>query len=418
MSASPKLRVEHGILRSRTGAFVTRNGDLSVREISAQRVQAQGLVLVVPKAGSEVAEHFGHTFRLAEHVKRHTRTAVIVERLEGAQPRMDPSVEVYVQRHVDRGFLPRAWELTRLAVRLRRKGFRSFFVRTSQTAAVPLIVTRRLFGGRVMYWNCGKAPKNRLRDIGFRAALRGEIPMRVAFRWADTVVTGTDSLAAHYSRTYGIPADRMAVLPNEIDLELFSPATREERSEARFDLGVTENEALVLSVHRLSPVRRTLMYVPAVFEELARTHDQLRFVLAGGGPEETDVRRAVTRAHLGDRVQILGPVPHDHVRRLYAAADVFFMPSYTEGFPRVLLEAMAMGVPIASTDVGGVREILPSAYQSRLADRDRPLELACAIDELLQDPAAARRLADQGRRAVRRFDAAAVARQLVELSCK
>jgi len=101
-----------------------------------QRGKENGLVLVVPKAGSEVAEHFAHTFRLAEHVRRLTRTAVIVERLAGAQPWMDPSVEVHVQQYADRGFLRRTWEITRLAARLRRRGFRSFFVRTSQTAAV------------------------------------------------------------------------------------------------------------------------------------------------------------------------------------------------------------------------------------------------------------------------------------------
>ena len=92
------------------------------------------------------------------------------------------------------------------------------------------------------------------------------------------------------------------------------------------------------------------------------------------------------------------------------------MPSYTEGFPRVLLEAMAMGLPIASTDVGGVREILPSAYHPRLAHRDHPLELARAIDELLADSSAARELADEGQRWVRRFDAPLVARKLAALA--
>jgi colanic acid/amylovoran biosynthesis glycosyltransferase len=113
---------------------------------------------------------------------------------------------------------------------------------------------------------------------------------------------------------------------------------------------------------------------------------------------------------------LLGSVPHDRVRSLYAAADLFMMPSYTEGFPRVLLEAMAMCVPIASTEVGGVREILPRAYHGRLANRDEPHELARAVDELLANAAIAHELANEGRRWVRRFDAPRVARQLAALA--
>jgi glycosyltransferase involved in cell wall biosynthesis len=382
---------------------------------SASRAQPRnGLVLVIPKAGSEVAEHFAHTFRLAEHLGEVTKTAVIVERLAGTLPPGYSSIDVYVQRRADQGFLPRAWELVRLAALLRRRGFGSFFVRTSQTAAVPLILFRRLFGGRVMYWNCGEASKRR--GDGLRAVFRSELPARFAFRWADTVVTGTSSLAARYSSTYGIPSDRITVLPNDIDLDWFTPADRDERLRARAEIGAGDDEPIVLSVHHFSPVRRTLDYIPAVFEAVLRDHPAVRFVLVGGGPEEAGVRRAVEEAGLEGRVRMFGAVPHDHIRGLYAAADVFVMPSYTEGFPRVLLEAMAMGVPIASTDVGGVREILPDAYHERLADRDRPLELANAIDELLRDRGTAQELAAEGLRWVQRFDAPAVARELAALA--
>jgi glycosyltransferase involved in cell wall biosynthesis len=92
------------------------------------------------------------------------------------------------------------------------------------------------------------------------------------------------------------------------------------------------------------------------------------------------------------------------------------MPSYTEGFPRVLLEAMAMGIPIASTDVGGVREILPDAYQGRLSNPERPGELAVAVCELIQNVEVARELANEGRRWVQRFDAPLVARTLAALA--
>ena len=75
-----------------------------------------------------------------------------------------------------------------------------------------------------------------------------------------------------------------------------------------------------------------------------------------------------------------------------------------------------MEVPIASTDVGGVREILPSVYRSRLADPERPLELADAVSELIREPPVARELASHGRRWVQQFDAPLVARKLIALA--
>src|SRR4029450_3646835 len=141
-----------------------------------------------------------------------------------------------MQRNADAGPIARAWELFRLAAGLRRQGFRSYFVRTSQTAAVPLILLRRLFGGRVSYWSCGMLSKHRLRDLGLRHALWSELPLRFAFRWADDVVTGTESLAEHYSKTYSIPRSRVKVLPNEVDLEWFRPPSPDERLDARSEL--------------------------------------------------------------------------------------------------------------------------------------------------------------------------------------
>jgi glycosyltransferase involved in cell wall biosynthesis len=171
-------------------------------------------------------------------------------------------------------------------------------------------------------------------------------------------------------------------------------------------------------VHRFSPVRRTLLYVPLVLEALIERHPRARFVFAGGGPEEAEVRFAVEKASLMQHVQMLGSVPHERIWKLYAAADIFMMPSYTEGFPRVLLEAMAARLPIASTDVGGVREILPLAYHARLADRERPHELARAIEEFLTDPSTAQELADEGYRWVKQFDAPAVAERLARLATR
>ena len=377
---------------------------------------APGIVVVVPVAGSGTDQHFAHTYALAGELAKLARTAVIVERVQGGPAAPLPGVATFTQSATDAGPVRRALELAKLAVRLRRQGYGTFFVRTSQTAAVPVALVTRVLGGRTLYWNCVQKPRERLRDVGVRTALRSELPLRAAFRLADLVVTGTRGLAEHYSAQHGIAADRMAVLPNEIDLRRYGPPTPEQRTQARAGLGIGEDVRLVLSVHRLSPVRQTLRYIPAVPLAVLREVPGARFVFVGGGPEEPALRTAVEAAGLADRVTVRGAVPHAEIAGYYHAADAFLMPSYTEGFPRVLLEAMAMGLPFASTDVGGVREVVPDAYRPLLAPRDAPDVLARRLSGILLDGELAARLAAAGSEWVRQYDAPAVARRLVALA--
>jgi glycosyltransferase involved in cell wall biosynthesis len=376
----------------------------------------RGIVLVIPKAGSGVDQHFAHTYALAEELARLVPTAVIVERVVGDPVASLPGVKTLVQSRSDAGAPLRFAELFGLGVTLRRRGFDTFFVRTSQTAAVPIALLTRVIGGQTLYWNCVRPSKRALRRLGWRSAIRSELPVRLAFRLADKVVTGTQSLAGLYAATHGIPERRMAVLPNEIALASYGPASREERAEARARIGVPDQAPMVLSVHRLSPVRQTLRYLPEVAERVLADIPDAVFVLVGGGPDEAPLRDAIRAADLENRFMLPGAVPHRQVRDYYHAADAFFMPSYTEGFPRVLLEAMAMGVPFASTDVGGVPEVVPDEYVRRLTDKEDPAQMAEEIVRLLRDPGLASRLAEAGLGWVKRYDAPVVARRLVELA--
>jgi glycosyltransferase involved in cell wall biosynthesis len=380
------------------------------------RTPEGGIAVVVPSAGTASDQHFAHTYALAGELAKLVPTAVIVERVAGGRPPALPGVRTYIQGATGRGTARRLWELVRLVVHLRRSGFSTFFVRTSQTAAVPIALVTRLVGGRTLYWNCVHKPRARLRSTGLGQTLRSELPLWIAFRLADQVVTGTAALAAHYRTTHGISRRRMAVLPNEIDLARYAPATPAQRLAARAELGIPADARVVLSVHRLSPVRETGRYVPSVPEAVLAEIPDALFLLAGGGPDQEELGRAVARAGLEDRVRLLGPVPHAAISTHYHAADAFLMPSYTEGFPRVLLEAMAMGLPFASTDVGGVREIVPEPYRDRLAARDDPGALAASVIGLLADDGLAATLSAAGLGWVRRYDAPVVARQLVELT--
>jgi glycosyltransferase involved in cell wall biosynthesis len=141
-----------------------------------------------------------------------------------------------------------------------------------------------------------------------------------------------------------------------------------------------------------------------------------RFVIAGGGPDEADVRASVARVGIADRVVFTGAVPHRQIRDLYHAADAFVMASYTEGFPRVLLEAMAMAVPFVASEVGGVPEIVSPTARTRLVSREDPAGMSARLVEILSNGGLAESLAKDGEEWVKRFDSPRVAAQLVALS--
>lgn len=123
-----------------------------------------------------------------------------------------------------------------------------------------------------------------------------------------------------------------------------------------------------------------------------------RLVLAGDGPERE--RLEARAAELGADVTFLGAVGHDRVAGLYAEADVFCLPSFAEGVPTVLMEAMAMEVPVVATAIMGVPELVEDGRSGLLVPPARADRLAEALIRILDDPELARRLGRAGREKV------------------
>jgi colanic acid/amylovoran biosynthesis glycosyltransferase len=125
-------------------------------------------------------------------------------------------------------------------------------------------------------------------------------------------------------------------------------------------------------------------------------------LLIGGGPMEATLREQIDRSGLVDQVRLLGPKPQAEVRELLATADLFVLPCIEEAgggsdnLPTVIMEAMACGVPVISTPIAGVPEMIASSVDGLLVPPRSPAGLAAAIEQLLADPALAARLAAAG----------------------
>jgi glycosyltransferase involved in cell wall biosynthesis len=134
-----------------------------------------------------------------------------------------------------------------------------------------------------------------------------------------------------------------------------------------------------------------------------RTTVAAKLVVAGDGPAEEEARRLVTQKGLAADVDFAGHVARDELARMYASADVFVLPTYSEGFPTVLSEAMSAGLPIVTTPIRGSRDLLVEGVNVLFVpSRDAPA-LAEALLVLARDPELGRAMGEANRAKVKEF---------------
>jgi glycosyltransferase involved in cell wall biosynthesis len=193
-------------------------------------------------------------------------------------------------------------------------------------------------------------------------------------------------------RQLGMPEEHLHVFRNGVDLARFRPLPQ---AEARRRIG-HEGAPLLLSVGNLVPGKGHATCIEALPQIMAAC-PEARLLIVGTGPEATRLAEMAARLGLAPRVHLIGAVPNDQLAAWYSAADVLLLASRSEGWPNVLLEAMACGTPVAATRVGGIPEIVAAHQVGRLIDKPDAPALAQAVLDLLRsqpDRAAVRRHAE------------------------
>src|SRR5213079_2849176 len=177
-----------------------------------------------------------------------------------------------------------------------------------------------------------------------------------------------------------------SVIPNAVDHRRFRPDV--DGSRVRESLHVPAGTPLLLLVGRIVPHKGVEHFI-----EAARYVPEARFVIAGGGSLLEPMRALAESMGVADRVQFLGRVSDEQLPEVYAACDVFVLPSVSrlEAFGIVALEAMATGKPVIVADIPGVREIIEDGRDGLLAEK---------IRRLLSDPKARQTMGARGREKV------------------
>lgn len=208
---------------------------------------------------------------------------------------------------------------------------------------------------------------------------------------ADAVLANCTAEADELVRHYGIDADKIEIVPPGVDHAFFSPGSQ---SGARWALG-TDDRPLLLFVGRIQPLKG----VDVAVETLARIErTDARLWIVGGasgvkGDGEVERIRALMAEHdLGERIRFVPPQPHHLLSTFYRAADICLVPSRSESFGLVALEAEACGLPTVASAVGGLATLVEHGHTGYLVESRDPDEYANHVDTILADPVLARRL--------------------------
>lgn len=233
---------------------------------------------------------------------------------------------------------------------------------------------------------------------------------RWAYHTAARVLANSAGLRQQMIDYWQLPPEQVILQPNGLDLDRIEQRSREQT------FGQNEGPIRLLTVGRIDEDKGHIDLLTALEELIHRRgHRELQWLILGVGARMETLRHEIAAKQLCDHVELAGTVANPFP--YYAAADLFILPSRSEGLPNVLLEALACGLPVISTDCpSGPREILEDGRYGRLVPVRDPMAIANAIEDFLKHREEWRQTAIAGQASVQeRFDMRRVVKQLETL---
>lgn len=277
-----------------------------------------------------------------------------------------------------------------LLIWIRLQGINNFYIHYSYISAFNAGLIARLSGAHTFYWSCG-----------MMWLFGKKVFLKLILKLTTYLVTGVNALADGYVAHYNISRNKIKIMPNWIDLMRFK--SLDKNIYIKYDLQI--NQDYVLFVHRLAR-RKGAHYIA----ELAKSNSEFKFLIAGDGPYKKELQEDIKDL---SNVILLGKVANKDVPNLMKISKLFFMPSEEEGFPRVLLEAMASGLPYVAFDIGGVREISSLVQQEYIVNSVDDMSLA--IRNILSNEEVYNKLKRANLEQVKKFDIRVVKNRFLEI---
>lgn len=287
--------------------------------------------------------HYYHIYEFIEALGKKTDLRLHVMEAEETPVFHSPSAVIDLSGHGVKARLRRC----RAIIQARWQGYKVFYHHYTTAPARFSALVNRLTGGRTYLWHC--IVMEALDDI-VQTGIINRLMLKLTFKTIHHLVTGTEFMADYYAQRYPIKRESIRVIPNYINLERFDRAAVDTAAiPARF--GIEVGKKIILYLHEIEEGRASLL--PGIVEGVLGKRRDVVFLIVGDGRYRETLKTRL-QPHIDQGTVFMpGKVPNIETPQYYGCADVFIMTSNFEAFSRVLLEAMAMGVPFVATDGGG-----------------------------------------------------------------
>lgn len=177
--------------------------------------------------------------------------------------------------------------------------------------------------------------------------------------------------------------NKIVVLRNAVDTDRFNPTINRD---LRQNFDIKDEEILILFVGYLDEFKGIFELIDA-FSTITRENSNVKLMMVGAGPKKEDLLKILTKMGIENKVIFTGMIEHEKIHRYYQAADIFILPSYTEGGgpPLVIMEAMACGLPIIGTNVGGIPEGIENGVNGYILPPKNVDKLTKKLDILIKN---------------------------------
>ncbi len=225
---------------------------------------------------------------------------------------------------------------------------------------------------------------------------------------ADLVIALTKDMKNVMLKFYNKP---MHILPNGYDANVFKNLYKDT---LRKDLLFKDDEIIIIFVGRLVKIKG-INYLIESMKYVHGVYPKSRLIIIGEGGERANLERLVKSSRLTDCVTFMGKISNENVPRHLVAADIFVLPSLSEGLPVVLLEAMAAGLPIIATDVRGIKEIIVDTRNGFLVEPKSPQAIAEKLSLLIESDGLSTRISEFNLYDVKKYSWESIVLSLVKM---